>query len=196
MKKMSYKQLDELKPSYFFVSFCQSKGIQQKDIANILGVTQATVSYHFENDSFSFGEVQRVLDTYGYVATYDILRPGDEPVMEDMEKYLQFENGKIKTKTLTFLWLALKRYKLSKIKLAELLGVAYETVRHWTKIDDISIIRLFSIIRVLNAEFYVKIRSKKPYTPEPGKKGTVVRFTFIDEGVVSGTEKKEVSPAD
>lgn len=150
----------------FLRSFCNFFGLEQSDIAEILGVCTQQVSYIFNTaDDTRLSIVEKIFDKCGYELDINIVRTLDE---EQIPTYLStknivIKNGKYMLKRLFFLEEAMNRYGISRIETAKRLNISPAGVGYWFKTDDISISRLEEFCEAFNLKMKMKIKPKKEW---------------------------------
>lgn len=153
----------------FLRSFCNFLGLEQSDVAKMLGVCTQHVNYIFNTaDDTRLSLVEKIFDSCGYELQINIVKSLEEEQMPSYisSKNLVIKNGNYILKRLFFLEEAMNRYGISRIETAQRLNISPAGVGYWFKTDDISISRLEDFCKAFNLKLNMSLKPKNDWFAE------------------------------
>lgn len=152
----------EYKRLGFFLDFINAAKISYEDVATNCGLCRPTIYHWLRRDDTKLSYIQSVIESCGYKLT--ILMTRDNFETENtigLRSLTRDQAGKLELKRLAFLDLALDRYNVSKLELADLLGMSPMGVKTWWVNQDIHISRIYQIADALGCSLKFYIRSNQ-----------------------------------
>lgn len=146
----------------FLNSLLKTTGVSKAALAGMMGCSTQNVFTYFKRDDMKLSVAQGIATMLGYTLTFSLEKDGasTNSVMVNIEPLV----GAGGLKRLAFLRVAMALYGINRKELADKLGLNYQGVNRWFRVDDISISYIFTI-----AELY---GLKVNITASPQKKAT------------------------
>lgn len=140
-----------------FMTLC---GDCASDIARATGLTRGGVSHWFQSDDCRLSYCEQYINLKGYELEIELkkMRPqGNGSVSINIEKKAD-DLDDSSCRRLLFLLSAMAKNGLTKVQIANDLGLKYNTVRHWFVVDDIYVSHIFNIARLYGFQVCFNIK--------------------------------------
>lgn len=161
----------------FFKEFLTCAGLSQQALAESLGVTITAVHHWFRTDDVKLSYIITAAEVAGYDVFISI---ADEA--QDMVRLGDPKKTPVSVKRLYFLTCALKEKKLTKVELAEKLGMTRDAISYWYAKDDITIKNLVAAASVLGRNINFRFVDKNP-SPAVDRNTISINSTVCAYGV-------------
>ena len=162
----------------FFNDFLGATHTTQVQVAELRGITKMTVYKWFVTDDCNLKTVAAIISELGYRFEIRLTRM-ESPALKEVElsdKDVSLIGGRLVTKRLFFLSMALKEAGIGKKELAAMMGIYESTVHQWFKNDDITFSRLYQVAEVLGMNVYYNIEPKDPESVDGRKVAYDIRL--------------------
>lgn len=146
----------------FLKIFMAEHGITQKEVATLFDRSKCAVSHMFTaaND-MRISEIEKIFESRGCYLKFSITRDPNENVDKytlAQSDYLTTASSELVRPRLYFIMIAMKRYDVSRERLATLLGIKSSTIRYWLYVaNDTYISKVMDVAKALGCHLKVQI---------------------------------------
>ena len=146
----------------FLHSLLEASGVSKVRLAGMMGCSTQNLFTYFKRDDMRLTTALEIASLLGYTLSFSLEkdRASTSNVIVDIEPLV----GQGGLKRLAFLRIAMGLYGIERKKLAEQLGISYNGVNRWFKVDDISISYIFKIAELYGLRVCITATPKKEAT--------------------------------
>ncbi len=147
---------DTEKRLQFLHTLLEALNITKVDVAKKMGVTPQNLFNYMRKDDMKLSYAQEIVASLGYKLSVRLEKPGDntQRIISDIEELIG-EDGMLR---LAFLKVALRKYDISRVEIAEKLNLSADGVARWFRVDDILISYLYQIAEACDMEVVFQMK--------------------------------------
>lgn len=134
----------------FLLDFIYAAQVDFDKVGEITGTNRTTVYHWLRRDDTRLSYANKIVKENGYTLTVALVRDSEETTVINISDIPGWQENNYELHPLAFLEFALKKYGVSKVQLADMLGMSKAGVNQWWKSQDILISRIYQIADVLN----------------------------------------------
>ena len=146
----------------FLHSLLETTGVSKAGLAGMMGCSTQNLFTYFKRDDMRLSQAQEIASLLGYTLSFSLEKEGNSTSKVVLEIEPLVGSGGLKR--LAFLRIAMGLYGIERKKLAEQLGISYNGVNRWFKVDDISISYIFKIAELYGLRVCITATPKKEAT--------------------------------
>ena len=149
----------------FLHSLLETTGVSKAGLAGMMGCSTQNLFTYFKRDDMRLSQAQEIASLLGYTLSFSLEKEGNSTSKVVLEIEPLVGSGGLKR--LAFLRIAMGLYGIERKNMAEQLGISYNGVNRWFKVDDISISYIFKIAALYDLKVKVKVTAttKEKATP-------------------------------
>ena len=146
----------------FLHSLLETTGVSKAGLAGMMGCSTQNLFTYFKRDDMRLSTALEIASLLGYTLSFSLEKEGASTsnVIVAIEPLV----GAYGLKRLAFLRIAMGLYGIERKKLADDLGISYNGVNRWFKVDDISISYIFKIAALYGLKVKVTATPQKMAT--------------------------------
>ena len=148
----------------FLTEFMSLTGERVSDVARTLEMTRAGVAHWFTCDDTKLSYCQQYIERKGYELIFSLMKDQVKVEASNVNISIQRKavpDDDVDCERLQFLQLAMKKNGITKVDIAQKLGLQYNSVRHWFVVDDIYVSHIFNIAHIYGFKVDIQIKPKE-----------------------------------
>lgn len=145
------------------VMFMKKAGLSTGDIATAMNLSRNTVTRWLQKDDCSLSKIMSVAEAFGceFSLLYDVGEDRSVNSTIIIDKLISnLASRKITTGRLTFLSIAMRQCSITKVELAEKVGLTRASIQRWFQQDDMNMKYIYKIAELYGWTLSVAYRLK------------------------------------